>query len=471
MARIAPYVFFQEFDNNGAALAGGKVWTYEAGTNTPKVTYSDASEGTANANPVLLDSAGRASIWLGDGAYKFVLTDAADNIIKTVDNVTGDSPNAFGAQVNTIATNTTITDVYANSTNICTASVTLSLLPVATAGMGFYFSVRANYGNVTIDPNSSETIDGLTTLVIPSGATALIISNGTAWFSLFMDDVTRARGSAGVVLQNSAGATVATFGPAGTTNASVVGGLTVGGIATFSNAAETAKGADIASAATTDLGAATGNFVHITGTTTITSFGTENAGAVRFVRFASSLLLTHNATSLILPGGQSITTSANDTAVFVSEGSGNWRCIAYQSYSDSVTPWVAYTPTFTAFGTVTNISFFSRRNGPDLEVIGRFTPGVLAASEARITLGFNGTNNNVTVNATVVPSIRPCGSFVQNGNNAAIVYPLIEPSVGYMTFGAQSSTTASLTKQNGNGTGLNSATDCAIKISVPISGW
>lgn len=90
-----------------------------------------------------------------------------------------------------------------------------------------------------------------------------------------------------------------------------------------------AKGTDIASATTTDIGAATGDFVHVTGTTTITGLGTITAGRKRIVRFAGILTLTYNATSLILPTGANITTAANDVAVFVSEGSGNWRCIEY----------------------------------------------------------------------------------------------------------------------------------------------
>lgn len=98
----------------------------------------------------------------------------------------------------------------------------------------------------------------------------------------------------------------------------------------LSSALNEAKGADIASATTTDIGAATGNFVHVTGTTTITGLGTVQAGTRRIVRFAGALLLTHNATSLILPTGANITTAANDVAVFVSEGSGNWRCVGYQ---------------------------------------------------------------------------------------------------------------------------------------------
>jgi hypothetical protein len=90
------------------------------------------------------------------------------------------------------------------------------------------------------------------------------------------------------------------------------------------------KGADIASAATVNIGAATGMFVHITGTTTITAFDTATAGVYRIVCFDGALTLTHNSTSLILPRGANIVTAAGDCAGFVSEGSGNWRCVWYQ---------------------------------------------------------------------------------------------------------------------------------------------
>lgn len=93
--------------------------------------------------------------------------------------------------------------------------------------------------------------------------------------------------------------------------------------------AESSKGADIASAATTDLSAATGAYVQVTGTTTITALGTAKAGTFRIVTFTGALTLTHNGTSLILPGGQNIVTVAGDVATFVSEGSGNWRCVGY----------------------------------------------------------------------------------------------------------------------------------------------
>lgn len=89
------------------------------------------------------------------------------------------------------------------------------------------------------------------------------------------------------------------------------------------------KGSDIASATTTDIGAATGNYVNVTGTTTITGLGTVQAGTRRIVTFTGALTLTHNATSLILPSASNIGTAAGDCAFFVSLGSGNWKCVAY----------------------------------------------------------------------------------------------------------------------------------------------
>ncbi len=98
---------------------------------------------------------------------------------------------------------------------------------------------------------------------------------------------------------------------------------------TATNSVNFTKGADIASATTTDIWAATGNYLDVTGTTTITGLGTVQAGTQRIVRFTWALTLTHNATSLIIPGGSNITTAAWDVAHFVSLGSGNWRCVAY----------------------------------------------------------------------------------------------------------------------------------------------
>jgi hypothetical protein len=88
--------------------------------------------------------------------------------------------------------------------------------------------------------------------------------------------------------------------------------------------------ASVASATTTDLGAQTSQMVQITGTTTITGFGTVAAGTTRWVRFAGALTLTHNGTSLILPNaGNNITTAAGDRLKARSLGSGNWFVYDY----------------------------------------------------------------------------------------------------------------------------------------------
>lgn len=89
------------------------------------------------------------------------------------------------------------------------------------------------------------------------------------------------------------------------------------------------QGATIASATTTDIGAATGNYIDISGTTTIEGLGTVQAGSERTTTFTGILTLTHNATKLILPTGADIITAVNDVAVWVSLASGNWKCVSY----------------------------------------------------------------------------------------------------------------------------------------------
>lgn len=106
---------------------------------------------------------------------------------------------------------------------------------------------------------------------------------------------------------------------------------------------------NLASAATTDL-VSVSTYVNITGTTTITSFGSASGGTIKWLRFAGALTLIHHATSMILPGAANIVTGAGDTALFVSEGGGNWRCLLYQRASVAPEPgaWTDYVPTVSA---------------------------------------------------------------------------------------------------------------------------
>lgn len=162
-----------------------------------------------------------------------------------------------------------------------TATATLALTAAATLAADWHMMVFANGGVVTIDPDASELINGAATYKIPNGSAAYIICTGTAFKAVIIPSLVQ-------------------------------------------------PSIDVASATTTDIGAVASENVRITGTTTITGLGTAPAGMVRNVLFAAALTLTHNGTSLILPGAASIVTAAGDTATFLSEGSGNWRCTKYQ---------------------------------------------------------------------------------------------------------------------------------------------
>ena len=93
MASLSPVPKLQFFDNNGNLLAGGKLYSYIAGTSTPQNTYIDTNGTVANTNPIILDTRGEANVWLGtDLVYKLKLTDKNDVEIWTVDYVNGDLP-------------------------------------------------------------------------------------------------------------------------------------------------------------------------------------------------------------------------------------------------------------------------------------------------------------------------------------------------------------------------------------------
>ena len=83
----------QFFDNNGAPLAGGLVYSYLAGTTTPAATYTSSTGSTAHSNPIVLNSAGRVAtgeIWLTSNVeYKFILYTSANVLIASYDNIIG----------------------------------------------------------------------------------------------------------------------------------------------------------------------------------------------------------------------------------------------------------------------------------------------------------------------------------------------------------------------------------------------
>ena len=107
MASLSPPPKLQFFGTDGLPLVGGKLYTYAAGTTTPLATYTDHTQTSQNTNPIILDSAGQAGVWLTDSTtYKYTLTDADNVPLFTVDYVSVPvtansfaSPPAIGSSV------------------------------------------------------------------------------------------------------------------------------------------------------------------------------------------------------------------------------------------------------------------------------------------------------------------------------------------------------------------------------------
>lgn len=171
------------------------------------------------------------------------------------------------------------------------------------------------------------------------------------------------------------------------------GGSFTGG--TLTSALNEAPLLTIASSSTPAIGAAAANSISITGTTTITGFDTIASGARRLLVFAGALTLTHNGTSLILPTGSSITTAAGDAAMFVSLGSGNWRCINYMRSSGNALAGAAFSG-----GTLTG----ALNEAPQVALASASTVSIGAAAANTVTV--SGTTTITAFDSIAAGAIR-----------------------------------------------------------------
>ncbi len=102
MASLAPVFDYQPFDNSGNIVPGGKLWTYESGTTTPKTVYKNQAGSVSHTNPIILDASGRVPggvIWWGTGEYTAKLTTAADVELRTWDDLSGVEVSSSAADV------------------------------------------------------------------------------------------------------------------------------------------------------------------------------------------------------------------------------------------------------------------------------------------------------------------------------------------------------------------------------------
>lgn len=131
---------------------------------------------------------------------------------------------------------------------------------------------------------------------------------------------------------------------------------------------------------------------------------------------------------------------------------------------------VNYTPTFTGFGTVSNVSIWSRRVGDCLHIRGRFAAGTPTAVQGQMTLGFNGVDGGLTVDATKVTNVHLAGYAIVNAVGASPFCTLIVGGDAYITFGVGTAGSASITQENGNSLlAVNGI--MSFEAVVPITGW
>lgn len=184
MAVLLP-VFTQQFTSRvtGEPVPFGKVFTYAAGTNTPKAAYSDQAGTTPLTNPINLDANGfplssvggvAVGVWV-DGSYKYVLQDQNGVTVDTRDNVSSFVPGGNSAiDINGLTLATPVIDDTAPIYDISAAAnrkVTLSsilglmgplingLLPSNVAGTSTTATVTISAGNA-ISTNTAMLLVG-----------------------------------------------------------------------------------------------------------------------------------------------------------------------------------------------------------------------------------------------------------------------------------------------------------------------
>ena len=259
-----------------SSLAGGSVGMYVPGTTTMAATWQDAGQQTLNSNPISLDSNGCALIY-GAGTYRQVLYDSLGNVV-------WDRPTTVNSAISWGGTS-------GGSPNAQT---------VTAAGFGAL-------DGQTIQFRAGFTNTGSTTLAVNGGsATAVYKDTSSGLQSLSGGEI-----FSGEITSATYDATLGAFHiPPGQAKAS--------------NAFAT-----LASSSTTDLGSASSNQITVTGTTTISFFGSSasTTNPLYNVRFTSALTINAGA-NIATPSGQNIRTSPGSWILAQYQGSGAWAILS-----------------------------------------------------------------------------------------------------------------------------------------------
>lgn len=162
MASLTPTPKQQLYGSDGAPLVGGKIYTYSAGTTTPLATYTDSSGGTANTNPVILNSLGQADIWLAPSAsYKFSVYTSADVLLYTVDNIT--APVDYLSLAAEFASPPPIGSTAPDTGAFTTLGATTGNITTVNSTTGNITTLNSTTGNITTVNATTSNTTGVTT--------------------------------------------------------------------------------------------------------------------------------------------------------------------------------------------------------------------------------------------------------------------------------------------------------------------
>ncbi len=166
-ATVMPVPIQQFFDDNGDPLAGGMIYTYEAGTSTPVAVYTDSDLTVPASNPIVLDSAGRTTTPIFppvSPAVKYVLQDADAVQIWEADNIIASAP---AEEPPPACVAVTITTQPANTSIAAGANATLTVIATGTSPITYQWYLGSS--GDTSNPIVGATAASYTAINVAAG--------------------------------------------------------------------------------------------------------------------------------------------------------------------------------------------------------------------------------------------------------------------------------------------------------------
>lgn len=425
--------------SSGVTSVTGTAPIVSSGGTTPAISISAATTSSAGS----MSAADKTKLDAISG------TNTGDQTITLTGDVTGSGTRSFAATLaNSGVTAGTYTKVTTDAKGRVTSGTTLSASDIPTLNQSTTGSaatlttartVQTNLGSTASASfnGSADITPGVTgTLPVSNGGTGattltgLVKGNGTSAMSVAVAGTDYVIPSGSITGNASTATTLQT--------ARTISGVSFNGSANID--IEDRLGTAIASAATTTIGTrGLGDYIHITGTTTITSFGTAAAAGVRrTLIFDGALTLTHNATSLICPGAANIVTVAGTIIEVVAETTANWRVVsithpslsmAELNYLDGVTsaiqtqlnakaaldsPALTGTPTAPTAAVGTSTTQIASTAFVNAEIANDAVLKVISTDNAIVR--FNGTTGDVQNSSITIDDLGNLGNGTQTFN-------------------------------------------------------